>query len=519
MFSRRTMLYLLSATTATSFTGFARRALAATSEFLPLDRPRFHLVPASGWINDPQRPIWINNRWNIWVLYNAGYPTEGGTAWRHYVSLDLTNWIDCGVSIPKYTNQYGDVWTGSTVIDHNNTAGYGAGSLIALMTMPCDTASGKQNQSTALWYSKDDGKTFTFGSIVQPNFPGNNATFRDPSVFWHAPSKQWVMSLAESDKLSIYASKDLKNWVYKSGLIRSDLGIMECPNLFPILLHNENDRPLCTKWVLLCGANGHMTNFTTGTHYWVGSFDGNTFTPDIASGNWLDGGADFYACTVFPVSDVSQPLAAVHAIAWMNNWNYAEQIPTIGYHGQLSVARTLRLKLVGGKPLLMNAPVGGLNRIFNSTVIGTDQTINEQTSYSFPDWANTAACQIDFTLAPKNGKWPIAIFFSMRGGDGYFTQLTLDCSKNNIFFKRDTSGPQPTTDSNWTANRNVPYSFPLQSIRVTVLIDVNSIEVFVNQGEISISSLITAPMSATGLDLSLTGGSVHVSGLTIRSVA
>jgi levanbiose-producing levanase len=510
------MLYLLSATTATSLTGYGREA--GTGSPL-LNRPRFHLAPTSGWINDPQRPIWIDNKWNLWVLYNADYPTAGGTAWRHYTSHDLMNWTDCGISIPKYTNQYGDVWTGSTVIDVNNTAGYGAGALIALMTMPCDTPSGQQNQSTALWYSKDNGKTFTFGSIVQPNFPGNNAIFRDPSVFWYAPTQRWIMSLAESNKLSIYTSKDLKNWAYASGLIQGDLGIMECPNLFLILLHDENDRPLCEKWVLLCGANGYLTGFTTGTFYWVGSFDGTAFSPDSGSGKWLDGGSDFYACTVFPAPDSSKRLSYIHAIAWMNNWGYATQIPTIGYYGQLSVARTLHLKLVNATPLLMNAPLEGLNWEFTSTVVGADQTINDQTSYSFPDWTNTPACRIDFTLTPENGVWPAAIFFSMRGGNSYFTQLTFDCGKKNIFFKRDTSGPQPTSDSSWTANRNVPYAFPLQPITITVLIDVNSVEVFINHGEISISSLITGPLDATGLNMSLAGGSARVSGLTIRSIS
>ena len=142
-------------------------------------RPRYHLTPASAWINDPQRPLWINNAWNLWVLWNADYPSGNGTAWRRYTSSDLVNWADQGVSIPKYTTTYGDVWTGSSVVDTNNSAGYGAGAVIAIMTMPCNSLGG---QGSGLWYSTNAGQSFQFGSIVQTNPLAGNTAISDLGV-------------------------------------------------------------------------------------------------------------------------------------------------------------------------------------------------------------------------------------------------------------------------------------------------------------------------------------------------
>ena len=166
--------------------------------------PRFHLIPPEKWINDPQRPIWCNHTWNLYVLWNGDYPNPTyGTEWRHYTSSDLVIWVDQGVAIRKYTTPHGDVWTGSSVVDSGNSAGYGQNAVIALMTMPNDGPDG-QDQSTALWYSNDNGANFQFGSIVQANPHANgqvNSNFRDPSIFWFAPGKCWVMSLPERNKI------------------------------------------------------------------------------------------------------------------------------------------------------------------------------------------------------------------------------------------------------------------------------------------------------------------------------
>ena len=260
------------------------------------------------------------------MLWNADYPTGKGKAWRRYTSSDLVNWVDHGVSIPKYTTSYGSCQTGSSVADVINTAGYGAGSVIALLTMSCENLGG---QSTALWYSTDGGASFQFGAIIQTNpLAGattvSDRTFRDSNVFWHTPSGRWVMSLAEIGKLSIYTSADLKRWIYRSAMSRNDLGTMECPNLIRLHLYDVDGTTRGDRWVMLCGANGTAQGFTSGTHYWVGQFDGVTYTPDSWEGQWLDAGPDCYATTVFADANAVDPLAYAFAISWQNNWHYVK---------------------------------------------------------------------------------------------------------------------------------------------------------------------------------------------------
>ena len=511
MLSRRTAMGLMGAAAAAAVTRSCWAQSASRT-------PAFHISPPYGFINDPQRPLWSNGVWNLWLLWNGDYPSGGGTAWRRYTSSDLIHWSDQGVSIPKYTTPYGDVWTGSTVIDFNNSAGHGSNAVIALMTMPCDNTNGTsgQNQSNAMWYSTDGGVSFNFDSIVLPNYPGGNTAFRDPCVFWHAPSGQWILSLAEPGKLSIYASSDLRQWSYKSGMLRNDIGQMECPNLFQLHLYDANGSQVGDKWVLLCGGDGSSVGFTRGTHYWVGNFDGTTFTPDDWNGQWLDGGPDCYAATVFQDPNASDPLSFAYAIAWENNWEYAQNLPSAGISGQLSIVRKLRLQMVNNTAILFNMPVSNQNSVFGNSVSGSDQTISDAVPYSWPGWSNRAACRVDFTLSPVGGGWPGAIYLSVRGGSGYFTQIGFEPGSSNAFLKRDLCGPAPVGNAAWNANRNVPCDFG-SPVAVSVLVDASSVEVFLNGGRVAISGQITAPMDATGLNLTTSEGSAFISNLSIRS--
>jgi levanase len=479
-------------------------------------RPRFHLTPASGWINDPQRPLWINGTWNLWVLWNADFPSGNGTAWRRYTSSDLVNWTDKGISIPKYTTNYGDVWTGSTVVDTNNTAGYGAGAVIAIMTMPCNSLGG---QGSGLWYSTDGGTSFQFGAIVQTNpLAGNTSisdlVFRDPCIFWHAPTGRWVMSLAEVGKLSVYSSVDLKNWVHKSAMARMDLGTLECPHLFPLHLYNSDGTTTEDKWVLLCGANGTSQGFTTGTAYWVGGFDGVTFTPDSSSPRWLDAGPDFYATAVFADANASDSLEYAFAIAWENNWDYATTMPTSGYFGQLSIVRQLHLQTVNGASVLLNMPIASQSSVFQSTSPGTDQTISDAVAYQWPAGLNTYSCQIDLTLSSESGSWAGEIDLAVRSGGNDVTRVGFKPAAHIVFLDRSKCGTAPKSDAAWNSRRQAPCDFAAP-VSMSVFIDAGSIEVFVNGGR-ALSELITTPSDATGLSLTASGGSARVSKLVVR---
>ena len=478
-------------------------------------RPGYHIAaPGGGWINDPQRPVRMGDGWTMWALYNPTWP-NGGTEWRRWTSPDLVNWTDRGVAIPRRTTTFGDVWSGSAVVDTNDTAGFGAGTLIALATMPADNATG-QNQSTALWYSRDGGATFAFHAIVHPNFPGNKP-FRDPTVFWHAATARWVMTLSEEGKIGFYTSSDLKHWSYASGFPSNLVGgVMECSHLFPLHLYEADGTTVGDKWVLLVGGDGSASGFTGGTYYWVGSFDGTSFTADSASGRWLDQGADFYAAVVWRDPAAPDPLAAVYGIGWMSNWAYANQLAAPhGYRGQLSIVRQLRLQRIGGVPRLRMTPLAGQNGVFRQVLTGTDQTIADGSDYAWPAGTGVVAGRIDLTLSRAAAGWPGGAWLSVRGGDGFFTQVGLEFRDNRLFVKRDTSGPNPPDSGAWRQNRSAACDFTGGVARISVFVDAGSIEVFVNDGEAVLSELFNAPMSAKAVSLNVAGGSLYVSNVRV----
>lgn len=199
-------------------------------------------------MNDPQRPFWLDGLWHYYYLYNAGYPEENGTEWYHLTSTDLVHWKDEGVAIEKYKNGLGDIETGSAVVDYENSAGFGKGAVIAVMTQQDD---GIQRQS--LFYSTDKGYTFKpyDGNPVMDN-PGEQH-WRDPKIIRDDANNQWVMALAEGEKIGLYASANLKEWRYLSAFERKGLGILECPEFFQLDVDGD---PAKRTWVLAASANG-----------------------------------------------------------------------------------------------------------------------------------------------------------------------------------------------------------------------------------------------------------------------
>ena len=514
LITRRKVLGLLAG--GTLFSSSVRRLVSAVTTTIEPRVPRFHVNAATGRINDPQRPLWINDSWHLWILWNSDFPHHrGGTVWLHFSSIDLVHWSQRGTSIPKDTTPYGDVWTGSSVIDRHNSAGFGRGTVLALMTMPCKPLGG---QGTARWYSHDGGSSFRFDSVVMTNPRAKDQSlkdkvFRDPSVFWHEPTQSWVMSLAEPGQIGFYRSSDLKSWKSSGAFQNAGLGTLECPNLFALPLHGKDGTTVSEKWVLWCGANGTASGFTTGTHYWLGTFDGHRFEPDEADGAWLDGGPDFYAATAFGGGSANL-LEPTFAVAWMNNWNYADAVQEQGYIGQLSLVRELRLQLVDGKPTLQNRPIDAASSLFETSIRGKDQIVSAGQEYVWPDGAAQACCRIDFTLSSVRNSWPEAINLSLRGGGDYMTHLEFNPAARNMLLDRGRCGPIPKEGDAWKTRRSVQCNFA-SSLSVSIFLDVGSIEVFLNDGAPTMSALLTAPLDATALQLTVIGGQVGVSSVKI----
>ncbi|HEU4668649.1 MAG TPA: glycoside hydrolase family 32 protein [Arthrobacter sp.] len=444
-------------------------------------RPSYHITPERNWMNDPQRPFFLNGLWHYYYLYNSDHPEGNGTEWYHLTSEDLLTWKDEGVAIEKYKNGLGDIETGSTVVDHENNAGFGHGAVISVLTQQDQ---GIQRQS--LFYSTDGGYTFTpyEGNPVMDN-PGAEH-WRDPKIVWDGPNKQWVMVLAEGQKIGMYTSSDLKEWHYVSGFERTGLGTLECPDLFQMDLDGD---PGKRTWVLAASANGKEEGRTTGVAYWTGSWDGTRFTPRNPDHQWLDAGSDFYAAVTWddPRLTEGQKMQSRQAIGWMNNWDYARKLPTQDWQGGMdTLVRDIRLKTVQDRPTLVSTPAKTLSRLEGQALDLTGST---------PDGTKTlpashgGAYRLDATLERPGPHDVSEARIHMESGGSVFATIGYNFQDDTVFLDR-----QQPADADlgplFTQRRTAAAPAKDGLVKLTVFVDHSSVEVFVNEGGQTLTSLV-----------------------------
>lgn len=477
-------------------------------------RPAVHLTPAEHWMNDPQRPFWLDGRWHYYYLYNADHPHGNGTEWYHATSTDLVHWRDEGVAIDKYENGLGDILTGSAVVDVHDTAGFGAGAVIAMVTQQDD---GVQRQS--LFVSTDGGYRFEpfDGNPVMEN-PGKEH-WRDPKVVWDDATGQWLMVLAEGHKLGFYRSPDLIDWTYVSGFERDDLGVLECPDLFPMSIDGDPDR---IRWVLLAGVNGAEHGMTTGTAYWTGEWDGTTFAPDSDEPKWLDRGADFYATVTWDDPRVSETerLASRYALGWMNNWSYAGELPTEDWQGGTdSVVREIRLVDGDAGPTLRSSPIDPIEGLEGPADVLHDVTVTDAAGAILPQ-PRSDAYRLRVTLAPDATDPAREARFRVREGDGAFATIGVDFEAGLVFVARDADAAASAMPDAYREVRTAPVSAGDRGeVVLDVIVDASSVEVFANAGESVISNLVFGAPHANGLSVESVGGSTRIDAFELAPLA
>ncbi|MEU3608743.1 GH32 C-terminal domain-containing protein [Streptomyces sp. NPDC035033] len=264
---------------ALTVTAVAPRAAAEDSRpYTETYRPQFHFSPAENWLNDPNGLVWYQGEYHLFYQYNPNGSTWGDMSWGHAVSKDLVRWQELPLAIPHDDREM--VFSGSAVVDHDNTTGFGTRTNPAMVAVYTShhKDSGKQAQSLA--YSTDRGRTWT-KYAGNPVLDIGSKEFRDPKVQWYAPTKSWLMtvSLSTERKVRFYSSKDLKSWTHLSdfGPQGAVGGVWECPDLFPLPVDGD---PTRTKWVLVVNINPGGIAGGSAAQYFVGDFDGTTFTPD-----------------------------------------------------------------------------------------------------------------------------------------------------------------------------------------------------------------------------------------------
>ena len=461
-------------------------------------RPLYHFTSQYGWMNDPNGMVYADGTYHLFYQYNPYGARWGNMHWGHAISKDLVNWEYQPTAIAP--DKLGAIFSGSAVIDHDNTAGFGKGAMIAIFT----SAGDRQTQSIA--YSLDGGKTFTKYEGNPVLSDANIIDFRDPKVFWHAPSKQWVMSLATTQTITFYGSKNLKEWTPLSEFgegLGGHGGVWECPDLFPLTYEGK------TKWVLFVSINPGGPNGGSATQYFIGDFDGKTFTPDAMNYPlWLDYGRDNYAGVTW--SNVPAADGRRLFIGWMSNWDYANEIPTVNFRSAMTVARTLRLAHNGEHLVVASEPVKEVESLRREPLSLADKTTSDMVTFENFLPNNQGAYELTFTVTPNDTD---SFSFSIENTKGEVLTYLFDIANKTLSVDRSKSSVA------FNANfAEMLIKAPLtakKSYTVRLLVDKASTELFVNNGEVVQTNTIFPSEVYNTLRFKTEKGTLNLNDITV----
>lgn len=435
-------------------------------------RPNYHFSPRYGWTNDPNGMVYYEGEYHLFYQHNPYGAIWGNMSWGHTVSKDLKKWEHLPVAISP--DSLGAIFSGSIVIDKENTAGFGKNAMIAIYTSAGDT----QTQSIA--YSLDKGHTFTKYDknpvLINADYPD----FRDPKVFWYEATKQWIMSLATGQTISFYSSSNLKEWFNLSEFgngIGDHGGVWECPDLFPLTYNGQ------TKWVLLVSINPGGPNGGSGTQYFIGDFDGKTFKEDnIPYPLWIDYGRDNYAGVTWD----NVPNGRRLFIGWMSNWDYANQTPSINFKNAMTLPRELNLSSNGKHLIVINNPVREIDNLRSETKkIGNIQVIKEHIISNLLDNSD-GAYEIEMTLLPNRSS-DFSFFLTNRKGEKLSFMFNINDGKLSI---DRTKNESPDFNGKFANPTIVAPLKKVDSYKLRLFIDKASSELFINNGEVVMTNTI-----------------------------
>jgi sucrose-6-phosphate hydrolase SacC (GH32 family) len=485
-------------------------------------RPALHYTARNTWLNDPNGLIHHQGLYHLYYQNNPYGNTWGNMSWGHATSDNLVDWTEQTVAIA--CDEQEDIFSGSIVFDSQNSSGLGTESappLVAIYTSAYKEASpllGVQAQSLA--YSLDGG--FTWNKYAgNPVLSRNSANFRDPKVFRYdgGAGSYWVMAAVEAHdyKVVLYKSEDLKTWEHLSdfGPANATGGIWECPDLFALPVDGN---PLELKWVLTVNLNPGGPNGGSAGQYFTGHFDGVQFTSDsiITSGeqdpdrlqeyNWLDWGRDYYAAVSF--SDA--PDGRRIMIGWMNNWDYANQIPTSPWRSPMSLPRELSLATVAGRTRLVQNVV--------EEAVCPDQAPTVQdgpvhlAGETRPLPAATGTVQLieaEFTAGTAE-----EFGLVVRGSGAEGTRIGINPAQGRLILDRTASGDTGFHDG-FASVDTAPISARDGRYSLKIYVDHCSVEVFAQHGELVLTDLIFPDETSTRVSIYAHGGSATFESLRI----
>lgn len=426
-------------------------------------RPQFHFTAKKNWLNDPNGLVFYNNTYHLFFQHNPTGIDWGNMHWGHATSTDLVHWVEHEIAI--FPDKHGPVFSGSAIVDWNNDAGLQEGTektLLAFYTGATEPA------VQCLVYSNDGGKSwkkYEHNPILKNITPGN----RDPKVVWHAPSKQWIMTLYVRDKevdgIQFFGSRNLKEWTFLSKIE----GFYECPDLFELPVDGDAKN---RRWVLFAADGG----------YRVGQFDGKAFLPETEKQR-SDYGANYYAAQTY--SDIPAKDGRRILIGWMNGGSY----PQMPFNQQMTFPTELTLRTTPEGIRLFKVPVREIKNLY----------AKEQS------WRN-------LTLKPNEN--PLA---NLKG-DTFDIQVEFEMGSATEFGIRThgaTVGYHVGKKEMTLLSKSAPLVAKSNRIQWRILIDRTSLEAFANQGQVVFSSCFLPESKSAPLELFARGGEVKITALKV----
>lgn len=488
-----------------SNTNVENTTVAKDSLYAELHRPQVHFSPREKWMNDPNGMVFYNDEYHLFYQYYPDSTVWGPMHWGHAISKDLIHWENLPIAL--YPDSLGYIFSGSAVVDQNNSSGFGSKEnppLVAIYTYHSDEKEKqgrKDYQYQGVAYSTDNGRTWIKYDRNPVLKNQGIPDFRDPKVFWHKETSKWVMILAVKDHVELWNSIDLKSWNKLSdfGLTYgSHGGVWECPDLFELPVQGTNE----SSWVMLVSINPGGPNGGSATQYFTGKFDGTKFIaaePETVS-NWIDYGPDNYAGVTWSNTGDRKIF-----IGWMSNWAYAREVPTRSWRSATTLPRDLKLvRTPDGLRIASSIipeiqSIRGEKKIWKELEVKETVRLNEET---------------DLSKSMLRGVFPnqdFTIILSNTGGEKLL--IGYDKSSKRYFIDRSKSG-----DNDFSTQFNgLAYAQRIANtdkINVTLVTDVSSVEVFFDDGVTVMSSLFFPKSVLSQISIS-TPGTMKVEDLEV----
>lgn len=452
-------------------------------------RPQFHFTAQRHWINDPNGLVYHDGEYHLYFQHTPGSMVHGRTTWGHAVSTDLVHWKQLHTAALD-VDESGWMWSGSAAVDHHDTGGFQEGDappLIAFYTAGGERVFPGKRCIQCIAHSNDRGRTWTkyAGNPVIGHIRAEN---RDPKVVWHGPTARWVMTLfMDGNDYALFASPDLKSWTHLQDLTLP--GVSECPDFFELPVDGD---PANTRWVFWGASGGYL----------LGRFDGRVFTPetDVLQ---AEQGANGYAAQTW--SDVPAEDGRRIQISWMRGGRY----PAMPFNQQMSFPVELTLRTLPDGIRLCREPVREIELLHDGTRDWPAGDLAEMASEQFhrrfesgeiSSYAVTDLREAESRLVLADAGDLFDVRMEIEVGDG--SGFTIEVQGHSVEY--DGEAQTLSCLGKTAALRAIDGRVSLQ-----LLIDRTSLEIFGNQGEVSMSFCFLPAAANHRLALKAHGRSAH----------